>query len=220
MASVTTASPTLWTVADLLEYFGPIPAYRIRHNPPPGMATEQDVIDIGTHEDRLCELYDGVLLEKAVGYYESRLAVVLIHFLESFLDRHRLGIVLGEAAMLRLFPGQVRIPDVSFFSWDQFPNRQLPPEPIPRLVPDLAVEVLSEGNTKKEMDRKLREYFRAGSHLVWYVNPKTRSVRVYTSPRKSRLVTEDQTLDGADVLPGFVLPLRKLFARAGRRQGR
>ncbi len=220
MATVTTASPTLWTVADLLAYFGPIPAYRIRHNPPPGMATEQDVINIGAHEDRLCELYNGVLVEKTVGYYESRLAVLLVYFLESYLEKHDLGIALGADGTVRLFPGQVRIPDASFYSWNRFPNRQLPAKPIPDLVPDLAVEVLSESNTKKEMDRKLREYFKAGTRLVWYVDPNARSGRVYTSPRKSRLVTEDQTLNGGDVLPGFALPLRKLFARAGRRQGR
>ena len=54
------------TVADLLERFGPMPAGRIRTNPPPGTATEQDVIDIEEQESRLCELVDGVLVEKTV----------------------------------------------------------------------------------------------------------------------------------------------------------
>jgi Uma2 family endonuclease len=87
------------------------------------------------------------------------------------------------------------------------------------LYPDLAVEVLSKSNTEKEMKRKLREYFEAGTRLVWLVDPKARTVRVYTSPRKFKLLTEDQTLDGGEVLPGFELSLRKLFARAGRWKG-
>ena len=62
------------TAADLLELFGPMPAGRIRTDPPPGTATEQDVIDIEARESRLCELVDGVLVEKTVGYYESYLA--------------------------------------------------------------------------------------------------------------------------------------------------
>ena len=62
------------TIADLLEQFGPIPASRIRHDPPPGTATEEDVVEIEAREDRLYELIDGVLLEKAVGYYEAYLA--------------------------------------------------------------------------------------------------------------------------------------------------
>ena len=54
-------------------------------------------------------------------------------------------------------PGLVRLPDVSFVSWDRFPTGELPPEPMPNLVPDLAVEILSASNTPADMDRKVRE---------------------------------------------------------------
>ena len=107
------------TVADLLERFGPMPAGRIRTNPPPGTATEQDVIDIEEQESRLCELVDGVLVEKTVGIYESYLALRLGHFLSGFVERHRLGIVVGADGMMRLAADLVRIPDVSFVSWNQ-----------------------------------------------------------------------------------------------------
>ena len=95
----------------------------------------------------------------------------------------RLGIVSGEAGTLRLMPGLVRIPDVAFVSWRHFPNRRLPRRRIPDLVPDMAVEVLSEGNTEAEMANKLQEYFIAGVPLVGYVDPEARTVQVYTSPR-------------------------------------
>jgi len=62
------------TLADLHKRFGAIPAWRIRTNPPPGMATENDVQEIYNRERRPCELIDGVLLEKTVGYHESLLA--------------------------------------------------------------------------------------------------------------------------------------------------
>jgi Uma2 family endonuclease len=222
MATVLTKRPKIQTLADLLNRLGDVPLERIRFQPPPGRATEKDVIAaMESAEKHICELVDGVLVEKAMGYYESRLAVALIHFLESFLDRHDLGIVLGADGTIRLARGLVRIPDVSFFSWDHFPNRELPPEPIPDLFPDLAVEVLSESNTRKEMERKLGEYFSAGARLVWLVQPKTRSVDVYTSPTDVRKVRNGQTLDGGEVLPGFTLPVRQLFTRAGRqRKGR
>ena len=110
-------------------------------------------------------------------------------------------------------PGQVRYPDLSFVRWDRLPNREIPEEAIPDLVPDLAIEILSKGNTKGEMDRKLRDYFIAGVRLVWYVNPVRRSVRVYIAPDQSKLFGEDDTLDGGDVLPGLALPVRKLFKR-------
>ena len=95
---------------------------------------------------------------------------------------------------------------------------------IPDLAPDLAVEVLSEGNTKQEMERKLKDYFFAGVRLVWYIDVKKRTVEVYTSPDQGVTLTEGQNLDGGDVLPGFRLPLRQLFARLApggrRRNGR
>jgi Uma2 family endonuclease len=73
--------------------------------------------------------------------------------------------------------------------------------------------VLSKGNTKPEMNRKLREYFEAGVSLVWMVDPRKRMARSYTAVDQSVLITEDQALDGGAVLPGFRLPLSELFAQ-------
>jgi Uma2 family endonuclease len=220
MATATPVRRKPFTLADLVKRFGAIPASRIRTNPPPGLATEQDVLDADAHEDRLCELIDGVLLEKTMGAYESRVAIVIGHFLEAHRDVDDRGLVLSEAGMLRIAPGQVRIPDVSFISWDQIPGREFPREPIPSLYPDLAVEVLSEGNTRREIDRKIREYFRAGTSLVWVIDPKARAIRVYTGPRRSTLLREADTLDGGDLLPGFRLAVKRIFDRAGKWQGR
>jgi Uma2 family endonuclease len=178
------------------------------------MATERDVIEVAAREKRLCELIDGVLVEKAMGFYESRLAVVLIYFLERFLEQHPLGCVVGEAGMMRLAEGMVRIPDVSFISWDRLPDRESPKTPIPDLVPDLAVEVLSGSNTESEMARKLEEYFGTGVRVVWYVEPGARAVRIYSAPQEMVRIGADQVLEGGDVLPGFALPLAEWFARA------
>jgi Uma2 family endonuclease len=202
------------TLADLLHQLGDVPLERVWTRPAPGTATEQDVIDAEARGNRLCELVDGVLVEKTMGYYESRVAFVLGYFLESFLSRRDLGIALGADGTLRLMPGLVRIPDVCFVSWKRLPGRRMPSQPIPDLVPDLAVEVLSAGNTKREMQRKLEEYFETGVRLVWFIDPRTRTAEVYTSPRKSKIIPADGALDGGKVLPGFRLPLRKLFARA------
>lgn len=201
------------TVADLTEKFGPIPAYRIRNEPHPGQATEQDVIELSLCEDRLYELVDGVLIEKMMGFYESYLSLRLGKLISIFVDDNDLGIVVGADAMVRLALGLVRIPDVSFVSWDRLPEREVPRDPIAKLVPDLAIEVLSKGNTKREMSRKLEDYFAAGVRLVWYVDPKTESVQCYTSPMSSTLVKAPEALDGGEVLPGFALPLDQLFKR-------
>ena len=87
-------------------------------------------------------------------------------------------------------------------------------------MPDLAAEVLSGGNTKREMDRKLGEYFEAGVRLVWLIDPKSRTVDAYTSPTEFRRYRNGQTLDGGSVLPGFKLALRPFFARTTRRKAK
>ena len=198
------------TLADLLDRFGPIPAERIRTNPPPGTATEQDVIDIEERESRLCELVDGVLVEKTVGIYESNLASRLIYFLNAFVLKLDLGVVTAPDGMMRLAAGLVRIPDVSFISWNQLPGRRVPRVPIADLAPDLAVEVISPSNTAREMEPKRQEYLSAGVRLVWYVLPEQHEVHVYTADRHD-VLTIDQEISGGDVLPGFTLPLRQLF---------
>ena len=78
-------------------------------------------------------------------------------------------------------------------------------------APDLAVEVLSPGNTRREMEGKIAMYFAAGSRAVWVFDPKKRTAAVYTSPSEVRVFNEDERFDGGEVLPGFTLDLVKLF---------
>jgi len=210
--TATATMPVDWTVADLLAHFGPIAHRRIRQDPSPGSATEQDVIDIHDREKRLYELVDGVLVEKAMGMQESFLAAYLVQLLGEFARLHSLGFVLGADGMARLAPGLVRIPDVSFISWRHFPARRVPRVPLLNFGPDLAIEVLSPSNTPQEMSRKLHDYFAAGVQLVWYVDPAARTVEVFTAANQSLVLREDQTLTGEPVLPGFSLALRELFA--------
>lgn len=153
-----------WTLADLAARFGPMPFRRIRQVPPPGTATEVDVEAIYAAEERLCELVDGILVEKAVGYPESYLAAWIIACLSNFVRPRRLGLVAGEAGMFRLNPGLVRIPDISFISAGRLPDRKIPHAAICPIVPDLAIEVLSPSNTNEEMEQKLDDYFAAGVH--------------------------------------------------------
>ena len=208
--------PTDWSLADLQEHLGGIPLDRIRIFPPPGYATEDDVIDIQDRESRLFELLDGILVEKAMGWYESMLAVLIATELNIFLRKNDLGKVFGADGTVKILPGMVKIPDVSFISWDRWPEQKMPRRPIPALVPDLAVEVLSETNTVKEMDNKLQNYFRAQVRLVWYIDPATQTARAYTSPTQVAQIGPDDPLTGGDVLPGFELSLRELFERADR----
>jgi len=206
------AAPPVETMADLLERLGGISPQRVRMSPPPGTGTEKDVIEIEAKENRLFELVDGVLVEKPPGYRESLLAAWIATALNNFVMPRRLGLVSGPDGMMRLFPGLLRMPDVAFVSRQRLPGGKVPTEAAPLMAPDLAIEVLSESNTKGEMALKRREYFSAGVRLVWLIDHRNRTATVFTDVDTSEVLDETQFLDGTPVLPGFKLGLRELFA--------
>jgi Uma2 family endonuclease len=217
MAAPTVAPTKARSLADALHRLGDIPLERIRFQPAPGTATKADVLREGKKDGFYCELVDGILVEKAVGIRESLLAAAIIEILRAFVIPRDLGIVTSPDGMLQLFPGLIRGPDVAYIAWASIPGGTIPEVPIPHLVPDLAVEVLSKSNTKREIERKLGDYFDAGVRLVWVVDPRRRTVRVYIAAGDFVELKKTETLDGGAVLPGFKLHLEKLFAELDRK---
>jgi Uma2 family endonuclease len=197
----------------LLSKLGGIPAGRVRLDPFPGTATKRDLVRFHSREDKLYELVDRTLVEKPMGSPESYLAMQLGFLLQTYLTEHDSGFLYGADSLIEMLPDVVRGPDVCFVSWDKRPERTVPTEPISDLIPDLAVEVLSPSNTRGEILRKLKEYFLAGVKLAWVIDPVKRTAAVHTAPDVKTSLDESGTLDGGDVLPGFRLPLAKLFER-------
>jgi len=116
------------------------------------------------------------------------------------------GVVVSEAGFtLERAPDTVRAPDVGFIHRDRVPD------PLPRgyaeFAPDLAVEVLSPGDRPGEVLAKVGDWLRAGTRLVWVIDPIRRSARVYRADGTESFIDDDGSLDGEDVLPGFPLPL-------------
>ena len=181
----------------------------MRLHPAPGTATERDVLinNESKLKTAICELVDGTLVEKPMGWEESAVAVLIGHFLVAFVKPRRLEAVLGADGMLRLVPGLVRVPDVSFLTRGKLTRYQR----IPSVAADLAVEVVSKSNTKAEIARKLEEYFAAGTRLAWVADPKTRTIRVHTAPRETVVLGVGDVLDGGDVLAGLRIPVRDVF---------
>jgi Uma2 family endonuclease len=208
--------PPSWSMADLQDHLGGIPAERIRVSPPPGSATEKDVDEIATHEGRLFELIDGILVEKAMGTFESLVAGVILTEISIYLRSNDLGLAFPGDGPFRILPKVVKIPDVSFVSWQRLPTGMTSRPGIAAVTPDLAVEVLSESNTRREMSNKLARYFTAGVRLVWHIDPVDRTAEVFTGIEERTHIDANGTLDGGDVLPGLRLSLAYLFALAER----
>jgi Uma2 family endonuclease len=196
----------------VLHRIGDVPLDRILAHPAPGEATPADVLRLCDGEPkRLCELVDGVLVEKAMGHRELRLAYWLGIQIGKYLEVHNLGILTGADGPYSLEEDQIRFPDVAFIAWNDIPSDADPGTPMPDWRISLAVEVISPGNTRDEMKRKLKDYFAAGVELVWYLYPIERVVRVYTSEEDCQTLTDADELDGGDVLPGFRVSVRELF---------
>ena len=123
---------------------------------------------------------------------------------------------MGSYSALTVFAidaGHALRPDVSFIVWDRYPED---PPPYAKVAPDLAVEVISEGNTKKEIARKGGEYFRCGARLVWEIDPRNKLSRSTRRWKKRQVLGLADTLTGGDVLPGFKLSVAKLFSPPAR----
>ncbi len=201
------------TLVDLQRRFGAIPFSRISHAPAPGTATEEDVTSIRESQRRIFELVDGILVEKVMGSRESEIAAVLIQILRNYIQPRKLGKVLGEAGMYRLKSGLIRIPDVSYLSKERYTSvLGIKEQKIWSVVPNLAIEVLSEGNSQKEMDDKLEEYFERGVEEVWYVSPALNSIRVYFHLDESVTVDSASAFTHSRLFPDLQFSVQEIFA--------
>lgn len=150
-----------------------------------------------------------VVCEPQPSFGHGLTSVRIAHLLMSFVERHPLGVVVGEAGyVLERGPDTVRGPDVSFVSTERLRHRG---ETFFEGAPDLAVEVISPSNTRRTVADKTRDYLAAGARLVWNVDPRRRTVTVHASDAETLVLTADETLDGGDLLPGFSVPVRTLF---------
>lgn len=199
------------TLSDIVSGLGNVALERIRWDPRPGTASEADAI-CAEH----CELIDGVLVEKAMGYPESRIAQVLAWYLEIWASRTQLGFVIGDGAMTRMQSGNLRIPDVYVARWERVPHREVPQDAVSSIVPHLAVEVISPGNTNEEIERKRNEYFASGVERIWVVRPETETIDVWTSPDAVQSHSSIDTVDGGTTVPGFKIPAHEIFEAARR----
>ena len=161
------------------------------------------------------EVVDGKRVETPrMGSYESDLANELASYIiEHFTRVGRLGRVEIEVLFRIDVPADLqRRPDLAFVSYERWPRRKRPaPRDAWSVVPDLAVEVISENNTANEIHAKIQDYFRCGVRLAWVVCPVEAQVYVYSSPTQITVAQRTDCLDGGEVLPGFHLPLDSLF---------
>lgn len=175
---------------------------------------EEFVRTLNGETDTLYEVVDGQIVElEPMGAFETALAFRLGYFLQCFVDGRNIGIVVTET--LFTLDEQLRLrrrPDAAYVSYERWPEAEVPHANAWNVVPDLAVEVVSPTNTDEEIDEKIVDYFAAGVRRLWVVYPSTGRVYVCTSANHITVLERNESLTGGDVLPGFELPIEKLFA--------
>lgn len=153
------------------------------------------------------------------GAEHGALAARLTIALGQYVEEHDLGEVFGAETGFKLAsnPDTVLAPDLAFVS-----NERIPPTGIPVAywpgAPDLAVEVVSPGNSRREIEEKITIYLAAGVRLVWIISPKQRTLTIYRANTEPVTLNESDILDGQDVLPGFQYSVARIFTRQRKPQ--
>jgi hypothetical protein len=194
------------TLADVVRALGDVPLHRIIWRNL-GTATEADILAM-----KRVELVDGILVEKSGSFPKGCAEVGIGGPLWECARRTSAGAVTAATAPHRLAAGVVRLPDVAFTRWDRFRGAD---GRIPDIVPgapDLVVEIPTADNPPAELARKRREFFAAGTRLLWEFDLDARTVAVFRNPEACVVLTTADTLDGGTVLPGFAVALAELFA--------
>ena len=175
--------------------------------------TAEELLRLST-TGRRYELVKGELFEMPpAGGRHGSVAMRIGIVLGSYVRANDLGEVFAAETgfILRRDPDTVRAPDAAFVDRERLPAGELPPGYL-EMVPDLAVEVVSPGDSAREVLEKVADWMRSGVRLVWAIDPATRSVIVYRLLDDFDVLSEDDTLDGGRVIPGFSANLKDLFS--------
>ena len=159
------------------------------------------------------ELIRGVLVEKVSTF--GKHGEVVMRFglgIGNYILPRQLGRIFGSDAGVRLErdPDTVREPDVGFISAARMPL-EVEANSYYEVVPELVVEIVSSNDTRREVQEKAQMWLTFGVLLVWVAHPDNRTVDVYRPDTPTVTLTEDDTLDGNPVLPGFTMPVRQVF---------
>jgi Uma2 family endonuclease len=162
-------------------------------------------------DDRF-ELVDGQLVSTEMSGLAAIVTSRICGRLGIVVESRQLGVVMTSEATYQCFAEErdrIRRPDSSFIHRSRMRPEYLEGHiPIP---PDLAVEVVSPNDSFYEVRQKVGEYIQAGVRLIWIVNPAKREIDVYRASGTTLLVTNGDSLDGEDVVPGFRYPLAEIF---------
>ena len=177
------------------------------------LMTAEEAAQLSTVNRRF-EVVKGVYIEMSPASALHGKVTSTLHFLiVSHVRKNRLGEVTAAETgfVLTRAPDTVRAADVGFISASRLSSTGIPETGFWPIAPDLAIEVVSPGDSSDDVQAKVEDYLSAGTRMVWVVYPKTRSVTVFRSLRDVKVLRADESLSGEDVLPGFECRVGEVF---------
>jgi Uma2 family endonuclease len=178
----------------------------------PKPLTADDLLKMG--DIGRCELiYGELVMMSPAGYEHSVIANRIGRFLTEFVEDNDLGAVLAAEAGYKIEskPDLVRAPDASFIRKDRLPKTALK-KYFPG-VPDLAVEVISPGDTRREIAEKVNMWLAHGTTSCWVLDPDSRTVTIHRAGHKAMRLTARDRIENEPILPGFVLDIARIYKR-------
>jgi len=186
-----------------------------RHNvpawPTDRLVTAEELADHPEWE--YCELIRGKVVPLSPPKAQHGILIIEIGaILRDFVKPRKLGRILGadSGLLVERGPDTVHGPDVAFISAGRLKNTEL--NKYVETPPELCIEVVSPTDRWTEITEKVDMFLGMGVVLVWVIDPKTRKAHVYRKGRETLVVDGDGIIDGEDVLFGFRLSMKDVFA--------
>ena len=166
------------------------------------------------YHDRRAELIEGEVIELSPAGGDHGLIAGELHtILGHYVRQNKLGRVCSAETgfVIKREPTTVRAPDIAFLSHERIGSER-PKRGYWPFAPDLAVEVVSPGDTAEEVEAKIKDWFDGGTRQVWIVYPSVQTVHVYDSAERALILNAQSTLSGGEVVPGFKCLVAEIFA--------
>ncbi len=162
--------------------------------------------------DRDTELVRGrLIVREPPKPWHGLYAANLCRIVGSHVRAARLGSVFGQDTGFHIAsdPDTVLAPDLAFVLADRMPSRE--DDRYWRMAPDLVAEIMSPGDRRKAVIRKIHDWLDAGVRVAWFIEPRHWRAAIYYADGTDVAVAADGMLTAGDVLPGFACALREVF---------
>lgn len=184
--------------------------YTRRVRPAP-LITAEELLELDVPGKRIELVRGKLVVSEPSGARHGGTAMNIAFEMEMYARLHSAGRVFAAETGFKLFssPDTVRAPDAGFVRRGRLPDPL--PDNYPAIAPDIAVEVLSPGDRAHKVREKVADWLGAGSALVWVIDPRRRTARVYRADGSESVIEADGALDGEAVLRGFTCPLARIL---------